>query len=114
MPSRSLVRLQGEIDLATAPVLERRLAALVGEGARTVVVDLREVPFCDVPALNVLLRLDDDLRARGGRLRLLGPCWWLDTMLSALDLRDRLDLERPAQADPNAAEDAFPDALGGI
>jgi anti-sigma B factor antagonist len=94
-----LVRVHGEIDLATAPVLERRLDALIRRRIDVLVVDLSEVPFCDVSGLNALLRVQADLRTRGGRLRVLGPCQSLGRMLSVLGLNDGLPVEEAAGRD---------------
>jgi|1186.fasta_scaffold232823_2 anti-anti-sigma factor len=93
-----LIRVSGEIDLASSPALERRLGEFISRGARTVVVDLRDVEFCDVTTVNALLRVEAELRAADGRLRLLGPCPWMSRMLSVLALQHRLQLEQPADA----------------
>ncbi len=93
--SRVLVQLRGDIDLATAPGLERRLADLVGDGATFVIVDLSDVAFCDVPGLNALLRVEALVRFHRGRLHLLGPCRSVDMMVSLLGLTDRLLVEQP-------------------
>jgi anti-anti-sigma factor len=93
--STVLVRLSGEIDLATSPALERRLHELVRREARTLVLELGDVTFCDVTAINSLLRVEAELRAVDGRLRLLGPCLWISRMLSVLALNGRLQLEQP-------------------
>jgi anti-anti-sigma regulatory factor len=64
-----------------------------------VVVDLREVTFCDVTTVNALLRVETELRAADGRLTLLGPCPWMSRMLSVLALQDRLRLVQAANAE---------------
>jgi anti-anti-sigma factor len=92
--SNVLIRLSGEIDLATSPTLERRLGELIRQGARTLVLDLSEITFCDVTGMNTLLRVEAELRAVRGRLRLLGPCPWVSRMLSVLALNGRLQLEQ--------------------
>jgi anti-anti-sigma factor len=102
--STVLIRLSGEIDLATSPALERRLCELIGQGARTLVLDLGDVTFCDVTAMNTLLRVEAELRAIGGRLRLLGPCPWMSRMLSVLALNDRLQLEQVELREPTEAD----------
>jgi anti-anti-sigma factor len=47
---------RGELDLATAPVIERRLADLRDAGFRVLVLDLRRVTFIDVAGLRLILR----------------------------------------------------------
>jgi len=91
--STVLIRLSGEIDLATSSALEHRLGERIRRGARTLVLDLSDITFCDVTAMNTLLRVEAELRGAGGRLRLLGPCPWMSRMLSVLGLDGRLQLE---------------------
>jgi anti-sigma B factor antagonist len=57
----------GELDLATAPELERNLARRRGR----IVVDLRTVDFMDTTGIRVLLSLKARLEQNGGHLRLL-------------------------------------------
>jgi anti-anti-sigma factor len=98
-PAGALVRVHGEIDLATVPVLEHRLETLIGQATHHIVLDLSDVPFCDVSALNALLRIQAQLRSHGGRLTVLGPCPALALMLAALGLADRLHVELLAGGD---------------
>jgi anti-anti-sigma factor len=48
----TMVHLEGELDLATGPVLEHLLESIEGE----VVVDLRDLSFVDSAGLQMLLR----------------------------------------------------------
>lgn len=52
-----IVALRGEIDLATAPLLERELALGPVQNARAVLVDLEQVAFMDLTGLRPLLSL---------------------------------------------------------
>lgn len=62
---RTVVELQGEMDLATADEVRRALAAQHGP----VLVDLRELSFIDVAGLRVLLEADARSRSDGANLR---------------------------------------------
>ena len=55
-PERDVVRVApvGELDIATAPTLERQLLELRGAGFHHVVVDLRQVEFLDSSGIRVL------------------------------------------------------------
>lgn len=68
--SEPVVRVRGDVDLDTAPLLERRLNGLVDDGAREIVVDFGELTFMDMAGLTVLVRVLKRLRARDGRIRL--------------------------------------------
>lgn len=66
----AIVRVDGEIDVATGPELRRRLIELVDEGVRHVVLDLSTVPFLDSSALGVFVTGLKRLRIAGGTMRL--------------------------------------------
>ena len=57
-----IVALRGEVDLATAPLLERELALGVVMEARAVLVDLERVAFMDLTGLRPLLRFASPAR----------------------------------------------------
>jgi anti-sigma B factor antagonist len=52
-----IVALRGEVDLATAPILEQELALGAVRDARQVLVDLEQVAFMDLTGLRPLLTL---------------------------------------------------------
>jgi anti-sigma B factor antagonist len=62
----------GEVDLYTAPELERALAGPLAEGATQLVVDFSEVTFVDSTALHVFLRAARQLD-RAGELIVVVP-----------------------------------------
>ena len=75
-PERGSVRVVpcGELDMVTAPELERRLRDLRDSGFEHVVLDLRAVRFMDSTGLRVVMCEDAAARAAGRRLTLVaGP-----------------------------------------
>jgi anti-sigma B factor antagonist len=63
----------GDLDLSTAPDLERALAGVQADG-RDAVLDLRAVSFMDSSGLRVILAGDARARASGARFVLVqGP-----------------------------------------
>ena len=54
---RHTVTLTGELDLASAPVLEAKAKQLFSEGARELVLDLGRLEFMDSSGLNAILRV---------------------------------------------------------
>jgi anti-sigma B factor antagonist len=69
---RTLIRLTGELDLATAPELLARVEPLAATG-RTVVLDLSELTFCDSSGFNAFVRLQRRCRNNGTDLVLHAP-----------------------------------------
>ncbi|WP_042391633.1 STAS domain-containing protein [Streptacidiphilus carbonis] len=94
----ALVQARGEIDLDTAPALQRRLtAALKAHGEA--VLDLSQVTFMDCAGLRPLL-LAHHLAARhGGRLILHGACHPVLRLLELTGLDQYLTLGWPPDAE---------------
>jgi anti-sigma B factor antagonist len=66
-----VVSISGEVDLHTAPDMERELVEVLQLGGNSVVVDLAEVGFIDSTVLGLLLRYQPRFRDRGGDLVLV-------------------------------------------
>src|SRR5450432_2023644 len=67
------VDVAGEVDIATAPDLERALLAAEARG-RSVVLDLRALDFIDSSGVHVIIAAHHRARQRGRRLALVrGP-----------------------------------------
>jgi anti-sigma B factor antagonist len=67
----SIVAVEGELDLSTAPRLKWMLVDSLEAGARQLVVDLSRVTFMDSTALGVLVGVNRSLEP-GVRLALVG------------------------------------------
>ena len=61
----------GELDIATGPVLERRMRELRDAGFRRLVLDLGGLSFMDSTGLALVVRWDLDARADGFDFALL-------------------------------------------
>jgi anti-sigma B factor antagonist len=83
-----LLALMGELDLASAPVLEARLRAADVEEHSDVALDLAQLSFVDATGLKVILNAHRRAAWRGGRVTLLNPSSDIRRLLSltALDL----------------------------
>jgi anti-anti-sigma factor len=57
--------LVGDLDLATAPALEDAVARLCGEGAREIVLDLKELEFLDSTGFRAVLAGKDVCEGHG-------------------------------------------------
>lgn len=72
--SSATIKVTGELDLGSAPVLSTALRAMIDQGQSRIVLDLEQLDFCDASGLKLLLTIDTELRRRGGELELYGPC----------------------------------------
>jgi anti-sigma B factor antagonist len=71
---RFLLSLYGELDLATSPMLERRLQMAESTDSARLVIDLSGLQFLDSTGLHTLVRAEQRWRASGRQLSLLrGP-----------------------------------------
>ena len=68
-----IVRVRGEVDLHTAPMMEKQLQQLLSTGARQIVIDLAQVTFLDAAGLGALVRTANRLRQRHGGLDVRSP-----------------------------------------
>jgi anti-sigma B factor antagonist len=66
-----LVYVAGELDLHTAPELERTVLPEAGEGVCPVIVDLTGCTFIDSTALAILLELNRRLKHGNGALKIV-------------------------------------------
>jgi anti-sigma B factor antagonist len=72
-PPHASVRVTGELDMVTAPDLERTLNRLCSAGYRDVDLDVSGLTFVGAAGLTVFVRCDERLRAVAGLLRLIAP-----------------------------------------
>ncbi|AEN11689.1 MULTISPECIES: STAS domain-containing protein [unclassified Streptomyces] len=69
----TVLRIRGELDLASAPAVRQSVHGAVAEGRHDVVLDLSGVFFCDSSGVNVLIATRRLMKSCGGRLRLILP-----------------------------------------
>lgn len=67
------VPVHGELDLASARVLEAHVERLVGDDAVWIALDLSDLTFVDSSGMAALARVRDRLRAVGGDVVVVDP-----------------------------------------
>ena len=67
-----VVRVQGEVDAATAPRVGEAVTRLLGRH-RKVILDLHDVDFMDLHGLGVIMRATRQARSDGGSFALARP-----------------------------------------
>jgi anti-sigma B factor antagonist len=90
------VTIEGELDLATAPVLDATLADVERNGTSTVLLDLAQVRFMDSTGLRSLLSARRRAEAAGRRLRLANPSPDVERVLDLTGVRRIFDIAPPA------------------
>jgi anti-anti-sigma factor len=91
-----LVSVWGEVDLATAPRLERVLADASKDGERDVLVEFSRDSFIDSTGLNVLIQAARRLRAEGRALRVTTENPHTQSVIETMALVETLGLEGPS------------------
>jgi anti-sigma B factor antagonist len=86
-----LVEAIGELDVATAPDLDHRLAELAARGHARIVLDLGELRFCDAHGISVFVRARTRARTAQG---------WFRLMAAGDQMRKILQIVRLAAAFP--------------
>ena len=66
-----VISLAGEVYLYTAPEFKQQLLEVIGEGAKTVIVDFSDTTFIDSTTLGVLVGGVKRLRSNDGKLSLV-------------------------------------------
>jgi anti-sigma B factor antagonist len=86
-PASALIRVDGEIDLATEPELRAAIAHAIDDGCRDITVDLSGVSFMDCAGVNALLWCRKHVGTADGHLSLgqVSPCAARILTLTGLD-----------------------------
>jgi anti-sigma B factor antagonist len=67
----SILRVSGEIDMATAPRLRQQVVVMVNTGHLNVILDLTEVDFLDSVGLGVVVGAVKRVRTNGGEIHIV-------------------------------------------
>jgi len=96
-PGRVVVRLTGETDLSTAPLLGRELARAASLGSQSVIVDVSGVRFWDCSGLHLLADLTAVLSPAGRQCRLVGAGPATRRLIAMADFSGDLELDGPVR-----------------
>lgn len=87
-----VVRVRGELDLATSPVLEATLGRADAAAAERVTIDLRGVSFMDSTGLSVLVKAQRHATESGQQLAVAAGNDQVLRLLTLTGVADRLTL----------------------
>lgn len=105
------IRADGDLDLSSAPTLERSLrSAETQEGVTRLVLDLRSVRFLDSTGLRVVLATDARLRPSGRRFEIVRGPRAVQRVFQLAMLDERLDFIDEGAVDDGRADRPGPPA----
>lgn len=68
-----VISVAGELDMSTAPQLQKQVTRLVDAGQIRLIFDLSGVTFCDSTGLSIFVRARNSCVPHGGYVRLAAP-----------------------------------------
>ena len=86
-----VLALQGEADIATAPLLTRALSRVTELGTARVVLDAASLDLIDACCLGVIADARDRLREQGRDLVVRSPTALLHRVLTVLEMEDLIE-----------------------
>jgi anti-sigma B factor antagonist len=95
--SGPVVRIAGEVDIQTSPLLDEHLRRVLGEGVSSLVVDLGAVSFLDSTGLSVLIASLKRCEAAGGTLRVVSAEPNVRRVFEVTGLTDVFHMEDPGR-----------------
>lgn len=101
-----VVRLHGDVDMASSPDVRAALEAAVNRGCANIVLDLADVVYADSTALGLIVWMDRILEPKGGRLVLAGAT---RNVARVLELSGLVDVAPTVSAASSAL-----DAMAGL
>ena len=87
-----ILRVRGELDLATADSLYRRGRTAIGRHPRLLLLDLTGLSFCDASGLSAFVRIANEADAAGCGYGLIAPPPLVAKMLRITGLHQRLQV----------------------
>jgi anti-anti-sigma factor len=105
---RHTLRLEGELDMASAQELERRARQLCSENASELVLDLSQLEFMDSAGLNAILRVRTLCRERVCDFGLIPGTQPVQRLFEITRLTDSLPFRAPHHSEQSASPTADP------
>jgi anti-anti-sigma factor len=89
-PGGTLLKLTGELDVATAPHLEREIASAASAHPKAIVLDLRDLDFIDSSGLRALISEHERSEKSGRAFALVQGSKQVDRLMSITCISDHL------------------------
>jgi anti-sigma B factor antagonist len=91
---------RGEIDMASASLLTRKVDSLIAQGATVVILDTTGVAFLDSTGLRAIIGASNNLSKVGGQLLIEGMSGAVKAVLEISGLLEHYRSSSDASADP--------------
>jgi anti-sigma B factor antagonist len=88
----TILAVDGEIDIATAPVLDEAIEQAVSDGCEKIAIDLTSVSFMDSTGLRTLIVAHRSLEGTEGRLVVIPGSGPIRRLLEVAGVVDTLDV----------------------
>ncbi len=92
---RCRLMLHGELDLASAPVLEAELRDVQARGVKQLILDLSDLQFMDSTGLTILVREHQAAEMNGHTISLGGTTPPVHRLFEVAGVLDRFTIEAP-------------------
>ena len=92
-PDQVVVRLRGDADLSTAPLVAEALNRAAELGTRQIVVDVASARFWDCSGLHALVTFTQELSAAGRSCRIVGALPATRRLIGMANLAGRLHID---------------------
>lgn len=86
----SVLAVEGELDMTTAPQLTQAAEALVADGHGRLVLDLGKLTFCDSAGLGAIVRIFRRVGDTGGSLAIAQPTPIVRSVLDLTGMSDAI------------------------
>ncbi|GAC1435095.1 MAG: STAS domain-containing protein [Solirubrobacteraceae bacterium] len=94
----AVIRVAGELDVASAPRLEQEVAGAVAESPSAVVIDLARLDFMDSTGLRAILGAQELTGKSGQRFVLLRGPEQVERLLTLTRVADRIEIAEDLDA----------------
>jgi anti-anti-sigma factor len=86
----AVIVLSGELDLASAPALEEELERATANGAKLIILDMRELRFIDSTGLSLLIKAHRQAEASGYQFAVVRGRRQVQRLLGLTGIEDRI------------------------
>lgn len=87
-----VVRIRGELDFGTAPVLNNMLDQVIEDDVKCLTLDMTEVTFLDSEGVKILLKAFKQISEQNGRMSVRGCNPFIMNVFEILGLRQYMEI----------------------